>query len=216
MARAGFLDTGVLIGYCLTVDLHHGPCKSYVTGRADLLFTSECVQDEYRSARRGATTRYSDAVRKHLSDVKRSDLDGELGPMDINRLKTGILNRRNDLHSVLVEFYDQVGPFIRYGALIERLEALERDIDTLAIQRKQELDSVLDIWEAKDEHPDVRDVLDLHEPDLTICVDGHDLALHLADDTELATANPTDFVYEGQRKRILENTAYHDVVDLSA
>jgi hypothetical protein len=215
MTTAGFLDTGVYIGYCLTVDHHHEPCKAYITGDADVLFTSQTVLDEYPSAKRKASTRYSDAVEKHISDVKRSDLEGELGPMDLNRLQSQILDRRNKLHSVLAEFYDNLPQFIRYDSLIEKLEALGRDIDTLALQRKRELDAEVDIWDPKDDYPDIRGELDLHEPDLTICVEGHDLAVHLADETELATANPTDFVYDGQREHILELTAYADVVDLS-
>lgn len=216
MTTAGFLDTGVYIGYCLTVDHHHEPCKAYITEDADVLFTSETVLNgEYPSAKRKASTRYSDAVKKHISDVKRSDLEGELDPMDLNRIQNQILDRRNKLHSVLAEFYDNLPQFIQYDSLIERLEALGRDIDTLALQRKRELDAEVDIWDQKDDYPDIRSDLNLHEPDLTICVEGHDLAIHLADDTELATANPTDFVYDGQREHILELTAYSDVVDLS-
>lgn len=215
MTTAGFLDTGVYIGYCLTVDKHHKPCKSYITKEADLLFTSETVLDEYPSAKRKASTRYSDAVREHLSDVKRSDIEGQLDPMDLNRLKTQILDHRNNLHGVLTEFYDDIAQFVRYDELIEKLEGLERDIDTLAHRRKSELDADVDIWDPQEEHQKVRNKLNLHEPDLTICIDGHDLALHLGDDTELATANPTDFVYNGQRKHILEVTAYSEVVDLS-
>lgn len=215
MSTAGFLDTGVFVGYCLTVDKHHKPCNTYITEEADLLFTSETVLNEYPGTKRNASSRYSDAVRKHLSDVKKSDLKGELGPMEINRLQTQILDRRNELHSVLYELYEDLPPFIQYSDLIERLVALGRDIDTLALQRKGELDSIVDVWEQKEEHPDLRHELSIHEPDLSICIEGHDLALHLADETELATANPTDFVYEGQREHILSVTAYTDVVDLS-
>lgn len=215
MTTAGFLDTGVYVGYCLTVDHHHEPCKRYITEDADLLFTSETVLNEYPSAKRKASTRYSDAVEKHISDVKRSDLEGELGPMDLNRLQNQILDRRNELHDVLVEFYDNLPQFIQYGSLIGKLEALGRDIDTLALQRKRELDAKVDIWDPKEDYPEIRGDLNLHEPDLTICVEGHDLAVHLADETELATANPRDFVYDDQRERILELTAFSDVVDLS-
>ena len=215
MTTAAFLDTGVFVGFCLTVDTHHEPCKSYISDEAEVLFTSETVQDEYPNAKRKASLRYSDAIRAHISDVKKSDLEDELGPMDLNRLKSRILDRRNELHAVLSEWYEDLPQFIQYEELLERLENLERDIDTLALQRKQELDSMVDIWDTKEEHGDVRDELDLHEPDLTICIDGHDLAVHLADETELATANPTDFVYDGQREHILSHTAYSDVVDLS-
>lgn len=215
MTTATFLDTGVYIGYCLTVDKHHKPCQSYLSEEADLLFSSETVLDEYPPAKQKASTRYSDAVRKHISDVKQSDLDGQLDPMDINRLKTQILDRRNELYNVLSEFYDDLPQFIHYNVVLEKLEGLERDIDTLAQRRKSNLDSKVDIWDPKEKHSDVRSELNLHEPDLTICIDGHDLALHLSDDTELATANPTDFVQDGQDEHILEATAYSDVVDLS-
>ncbi|MFB6163138.1 MAG: hypothetical protein ABEJ86_06865 [Halococcoides sp.] len=215
MTTAGFLDTGVYIGYCFTVDSHHDPCRRYVTEQADIVFTSETVLDEYRSAKRSVSERYSDAVRKHISDVRRSDLDGELGPMDLDRAKRRILDRRNELYEVLVEVSDSLPQFIQYDDLLDRLQNLARDIDTMAVQRKQDLDDTVDVWDQKTDHPDVRAGLDIHEPDLTICIEGHDLAAHLADDTELATANPTDFVYDGQRERILDLTAYSDVIDLS-
>jgi len=215
MSKGGFLDTGVLIGYCFTVDSHHQPCKEYLNDDAVLPFTSQTVEDEYKTTKSKVNTRYADSVRLHISDVKHSNIEGQLDPMDINQLQTEVLDRRNELHSVLSAFYDRLDQFIHYDELISKLEALERDIETLAIQRKSELDEMVDIWEPKDSHPDVRSALDLHEPDLTICIDGHDLAVHLADETELATANPTDFVYDGQREWILEVTAYVDVVNLT-
>lgn len=215
MARAGFLDTGVLIGYCYTVDQHHQPCKSYLNQDSILPFTSETVTDEYENAKSNASTRYADAVRLHIEDVKRSDLEGELGPMDINRLQNKILDRRNELHRGLSEFYDNLQQFIQYDELLRKLEHLQRDIETLAIQRKEEIDERVDVWVPKEEHSDVRSQLDIHEPDLTICVEGHDLAVHLADDTELATANPTDFIYDGKYDEILDATEYGDIVNLT-
>lgn len=215
MATAGFLDTGVYVGYCFTVDRHHKPCSAYIDDQQDLLFTSETVLQEYSRAKRKSNTRYADAVRKHISDVKRSDLSGTLGPMDLNRLKTDVLDRRNPLHDVLLEIYENGPQFIDYDEMLERLTNLQRDIERLAIHRKAELDSMVDTWEQKAEYPDVTHELDLHEPDLTICVEGHDLATHLEADTELATTNSRDFVDDGQRSHILAHTAYRDVVDCS-
>lgn len=215
MTRAGFLDTGVVVGYCVTVDRHHGPCSEYIENHS-LLFTSDTVEEEYRSTKPDVCTRYADAVRMHLSDVKRSDLDGQLDPVDLDRLKTEILDRRNRLHGVLYDFYEGLDQFVHYDAVIAELEALARDIEAMAAQRKANLDEQVDTWDRKDEHRNVRKELDLHEPDLTICVDGHDLAVHLSDETELATANPRDFVREGMREQILDLTAYVDVVDLTA
>jgi len=31
MTQIGYLDTGVLIGFCLTVDSHHEPCSEYLS-----------------------------------------------------------------------------------------------------------------------------------------------------------------------------------------
>ena len=137
--------------------------------------------------------------------------------MDINRIKTKILYRGNSAHDALIRFYEDTLPqFIQYQELIEKLEKLERDIDQLAIKRKQEFDSMVDMWEQKDNHDDVRTELStMHEPDLTICVEAHDLAVHLADPTEIAPINPNDFVKSGRRDLILENTACSEIRDLT-
>lgn len=215
MTSAGFLDTGVFIGFCFTYDRHHDPCRSYLENRADTLYTSDTVQAEYPDAKEKSSTRYSDAVRLHISDLRRSGLEGELGPTELNRAKTEILDRRNNLFDAIYELYEGLPQFIQYDELVERLEQLEHDIDALAFRRKKELDSKVQIWDPKDVHEDLRSQLSIHEPDLTICMEGHDLAANVDHDTELATANPTDFVYGGMRERNLELTCYSDVVDLS-
>ena len=97
MTRGAFLDTGVLIGYCFTVDEHHQPCEEYVSDDSILPFTSPTVENEYETAKPKVNTRYADAVRLHISDIKHSNVDGQLGPTDINRLQTEVLDRRNEL-----------------------------------------------------------------------------------------------------------------------
>lgn len=49
MTRVGFLDTGVLIGFCLTVDYHHEPCREYLAGRPDRIYSGERVEREYET-----------------------------------------------------------------------------------------------------------------------------------------------------------------------
>lgn len=217
MTIAGFLDTGILMGYCFTVDKYHRPCSSYLATDELLPFTSESVQSEYSRRKSSLTTRYTDEIRSHIAEIKRSSLEGELGPVEINEIKTSILDRGNEAYNSLIHLYENELPqFIQFEDLISVLESIGRDIDGLALKREKKLNEIVDVWDPKEKHEDVRENLaDLHEPDLTICIDGHDLAVHLSHPTEFVTINPRDFVADGRKRLILDNTDYSDIRDLT-
>ena len=49
MTLAGFLDTGIVVGYCFTIDKYHRPCSTYLSQAELLPFASETVENEYKN-----------------------------------------------------------------------------------------------------------------------------------------------------------------------
>jgi hypothetical protein len=162
--------------------------------------------------------RYSDSVFKHISDLKQSDYDGQLDPMDIKDIRENVLHRKNPAYDFLYWFYRrEVSKYLPMEQLQERLRGIARSIDVNATKRREELESILQIWKREDEFPDVDEALaSIHEQDRLICIDAHSLALNQDGETELATTNPNDFVRNGHRKLILKHTALSDVESLAA
>jgi len=213
MNRAAFLDTGVLLGYCFTVDSHHTPCKKYINESEYDYFTSPTVETEYENVKYKLNTRYSEAVLDHVSDLRRSDLEGQLGPTDLDHTKKHILNRGNQAYNALYRYYDEILPqFVQLEQVITQLRQLSRDIEQTALDRKNEIDALTRLWKVDEEYSGIRSALsDMHEPDLTICIEGHDLAVHMDTETELATCNPNDYTRNGREELILEHTALKEI-----
>lgn len=217
MTRIGFLDTGVLIGFCLTVDYHHEPCREYLASRPDRIYSGERVEREYETTAETVVDRYTGGVRDHRAAVQSSRFEGELGPSDLRELRQRHLAQDNPTRATIVALYEQLPQVVYVETVVEHLRKLERDIEQVAVDRKSELDeAIVDYWRSEDAHPEVRSELGLHEPDLTICVEAHDLAQTVGRSVELATANPTDFVDGGTDERLRSATALSAVVDLSA
>lgn len=217
MTLVGFLDTGILIGFCLTVDHHHEPCREYLATRPDQVYSGKRVEREYETTAETVVDRYTGGVRDHKIAVQSSNFEGELGPSDLRELRRRHLASDNPTRATIVELYEQLPQVVYVDTVVEHLRKLERDIEQVAIDRKSELDeAVVDYWRSNDDHPEVRSELSLHEPDLTICVEAHDLAQRVDSSVELATANPTDFVEGGTDERLCSTTALSGVVDLSA
>lgn len=218
MPRTGFLDTGVVIGYCLTVDHHHHKCKQYIENHIDNIFVSDTVTSEYSSTKPYVSNRYSTAVRSHIQDIEKSRFSGQLGPRELNELEHTVLDDQNPMSDTISELYDELPQTLHIDRLKKTLRKVGREIDAVANKRKNYIDCISNCWDKREEHPNVREDLksDLHEPDLTICIEAHDLAKHRSSVTELATANPTDFVYDGTEEKILTSTDLSDIQDLSS
>jgi hypothetical protein len=212
-----FIETGVLVGYCVLLDPHHTKCKKYVDGDGRELYTSEGVQEEYETTRETVSSRLSSAVLDHVRDLKSDVSQGYLGPMDVDNVKKNVLHRGNDAYQFLYRYYDDVvNNGVQKQELESNLREIARDIDRLVASREDELEEMIEEWEQQDEHPSVEEALEMiHEPDRTWAVEAHDLAVHNGGTTEFATTNPTDFIYNGRKDTVLENTDLNDVVDLS-
>lgn len=217
MKSNSFLETGVLIGYCVLLDPHHAKCNSYIDNDSRELYTSEGVAEEYEVTKETVSTRLSSAVLDHVRDLKSDVSQGYLDPLDVNNVKKNVLHRGNNAFQFLYRYYDDVvNNGVQKQKLEENLRDIARDIDRLVAFREDELEAMVRKWVIEDDHPTVEEALSMiHEPDRTWAVDAHDLALHNGGETEFATTNPTDFIYDGRKDTILENTALDDVVDLS-
>ena len=219
MTAHSFLDSGVLLAYCFTTDMHHLKCKSYLNGNDYQYYISERVEGEYEKKEYHLSTRYSDAILDHVSDLRKSkfDTDQQLGPMDVNEIQTNILSRSNPSFRFLSRFYsDHVPNFIQFSELEETLRGLARDVEAHAMNRKNELDQITAIWERESEYPDIGRALNaIHEQDRKICLDAHDLASNKPEPTEFATINPKDFLRDGRKDLILSTTALSSIVSLA-
>lgn len=219
MPEQSFLDTGVVLAFAFTTDKHHKNCREYLeSDECEDFYVSPRVQSEYQNKEPKLADRYSDAVFKHISDLKRSDHNGQLDPMDIKDIRENVLHPKNSAYDFLYWFYRrEVSKYLPMEQLQERLRGIARSIDVNATKRREELVSILQIWEREDEFPDVDEALaSIHKQDRLICIDAHSLALNREGDTELATTNPNDFVRNGHRELILEHTALSEVETLAA
>lgn len=217
--QAIFLDTGVVIGYCFTLDDHHYNCQEYIEDNAESdLFVSNRVEAEYRHAKHEVSKRLANAVRQHIQDIMKDDCEGQLGPMDISHLKRDVLHRSNDARMFLAEYYDsEVGNFIDKDVLLQNLRSMAREIESFPLERKEDLDERLHVWERTEDHTSVDSALSMiHREDRHICIDAHDLACTRDCPTEFGTVNPRDFIDGGRRETILSVTEIDSIRDLAA
>lgn len=216
-SRNSFIETGVLIGYCVLLDPHHNKCSNYVDGNSHTLFTSKEVKTEYQNTKSKVAKRTSNGVLDHIRDLKGHSSQGYLGPMDINTIKRKILTQNNDAYEFLYDYYDNiVNNGVNKPDLEKNLRAISRDIARITTSRENQLNQVLRIYTANSQHPSVESTLSMiHHPDRKYAVQAHDLATAKSEPTEFATANPSDFIDNGRKQKILKNTDLDDIVDLS-
>ena len=219
MAGASFLDTGVALGYCFTLDSHFTKCRNYIEKMEKAaLYYGEYVESEYHGRKEGLNKELSQEVLEHRSQVMRSGFEGELDPMDLKKIHDEYLNRSWSAYNSLEHWYRKSLPnFIQKDELVSRLGNMAAQIEANAIQRKGELDGKSEKWSCDEAHDSVRAELeDLPPDDLEVCIEAHDLADTISVDTELATVNPTDFVDNGRRELILTETALADVISVAS
>lgn len=218
MCLATFLDTGVVIGYCFLLDDHHRNCRAFVQRDLDReLFVSDTVENEYDHAKRNVSRRLANGVRKHVRAIKRDECEDELGPVELNRLQNEVLDSTNEAYQFLYRFYDDgVGNFVNQSELCTRLRTMAREIESFPLERKQELDSKVTVWQCENSYDGIEASLSMiPEQDRQICIEAHDLASARSPRTVFATVNPRDFVDDGIAETILAVTEIDDVENLA-
>jgi hypothetical protein len=220
MCEVAFLDTGVVVGFCIRQDRHHHNCREYLESDVTEgnVFVGPTVRSEYEHTKRNVTQNLSRAVRDHVRDVRRDDCEGQLGPLDLRHLKSNVLHRGNDAYGFLYDYYhNQLGNYVAKDELVQQLRDISRDIESLPPARESEFEELVTDWTPREEHQTVESSLSIitGTNDREICVEAHDLACHTEENVELATVNPQDFVDEGLREAILDITSLAGIRDLS-
>lgn len=218
MCWAAFLDTGVVIGYCFLLDDHHRNCREYLEENTEAdLFVSETVEREYDHAKQKVSRRLANGVREHVQAIKRTDYEDELGPMELDRLQNRVLDRNNDAHQFLYDFYDEgLGNFVQKSELCERLRGMAREIESFPLDRKRTLDSRASVWKCDATYDGVETSLSMiPQDDRRICIEAHDLGRRGDSYTVFATVNPRDFVDDGAEESILEITEIDEIENLA-
>lgn len=217
MSESAFLDTGVVFGYCVPLDKHHFRCEEYIEDRSGDLYTCSEVEKEYQQVMKKRIQDLSTAVLEHVQSLLKADLDESLGPMDLDHIKKRVLSRNNDAYQFLYRYYDdELSNFVQRDKLISDLRGLARDIETVSLKRKQQLDTIIEEWQMEGSHQDIRSSLSMiHQEDLTICLHAHDISTHRSGSLEFATTNPQDFIDDGREDIILEVTAIDSIRNLA-
>ena len=218
MSEASFLDTGVVLGFCFRDDSHHHRCRQYLDDHDFELFVSDHVVSEYLNREPSLAQEIADGIFAHIDRLQDSEFEGQLDSMDTSQIRQNLIAGHNDAGTTLHAFYsDEVPNFIRMDDLTERLRALARDIEQIAIENRDDLMEQVDVWERETEYSELDDALsEIPCDDRRICLDAHDVAEVSDYVTELATTNPTDMVDDGFRTLILEHTSLEDVVSLAS
>jgi hypothetical protein len=220
MCEVTFLDTGVVVGYCIRQDRHHRNCREYLESEIPEggAFVGPTVRDEYEHTKQTVTRRLSRGVRDHVRDVRRDDCSGQLGPIDLNHLKSNVLNRGNDSYGFLYDYYhNELGNYVQKDELVQQLREMARDIESLPPTREPQFEELVADWTPRENHESVESSLSIitDTNDRSICVEAHDLACHTEEDVEFATVNPQDFVDDGVEQAILDITSLSGIRDLS-
>lgn len=216
MTEAGFLDKSVLLGFCFRTDPHHARCREYLEREKEYYITEE-IDEAFERNRERMTQDHADAIRLHVKDIRDAPYSGPLGSNDLAEIRENVLFEGNEVSEFLERWYTEtVESGITASELEDRLRYLARDIERRAYRRRSEFDEIVIMWEREDEYPDVKDVLsEMSAEDMFVCVDAHDVAIHLDEETELATADESDFIENGREALILEHTALDAIVGLS-
>ena len=215
MSDAGFLDKGVLLGFCFRTDPHHARCRDYLESDVVPYITEE-IDEAFERNRKRMTQDHADAIRLHVKDLRDSPHAGPLGRDDLRDIRENVLFGGNQASEFLERWYEsQVNSGITASELQDRLRYLAREIERRAYQRKEEFDDLVTMWVREDDYPEVKNALSgMSAEDMFVCVDAHDLAVHQEPETELATTD-SDFIEDGREELILETTALAAIVELS-
>lgn len=218
MAENAFLDKGIILGYCFYLDPHHKRCREYIhTGETDYYATDQ-ITDIYDKKRAKLVREHQIAILNHIQRVK-GNYSGSLTSSDIEEIQASVDPGENPAWRFLRDYYNGKAGHSVYE-VTEGLRDIQQEIEQLATKRKDTLFPMLHGWLRFDQHEDVQEALaELKaddEEDFWVCIDAHDVAVHLDGSTELATTNPTDFAEIGHKDTILAHTALDEIQIVAA
>lgn len=223
MIENSFLDTGVILAYCFTLDKHFNKVKRYIQSNHSeySFYYSKTVEGEFAHRKIGLNRELSRQVLDHRKQVASSNYQGLLDQMDIREIRKKYLNRGSDVFNSLANWYDNLPMTILKDELVDRLDKLAQQMEANAIQRKDNIDKMAEIWEPDE---DVRKLYsktwgtlsDIPKDDRIICLEAHDLAHSTESPTEFATVNPKDFFDDGMEDAIRSETDISSIEPLAS
>lgn len=217
MAEASLLDTGVVLGFCFRDDGHHYRCKQYLEDHEFSIYISDHVESEYLNRKPSLAEEISDGIFSHISDLKRSEYEGQLDSMDFAQIRQSMISDRNEAAASLREFYqNELQNFAQVEQVTSRLRDLARDIEQLAEENQTWLLQRAEVWERENDYSEIDNALGtIPWDDRRICLDAHDVVEQTGLETELATTNPRDLTEDGAKDLILAESSIEDIIDLA-
>lgn len=220
MTESAFLDKGILLGYCFSVDVHHEKCSDYLLDENRDPYITEYVRKSFNRKKVELIRRHRKDILHHVDELENSRYTGELGPMELKRIRQNMISNVEypNAWRYLRDYYDDQS-LISVGEITEEMRELARRIESNALSRFKTFDRKVNHWERNDEHVNVQTSLDEirndDEEDFWICIDAHDVASRVSGHTELATTDLNHLVRNGRKELIVDNTDLEDVVPVA-
>lgn len=213
MAESAFLDKGIILGYCFYTDVHHTKCENYIESTEAELYATKQVEGIFQKAKDSIINKHRRAIIDFNRFLKRKYV-GALTEQDIGEIQDHIDRRENPAWRYLLD-YTQDKADMQVHSLTKELRQIVRDLEQLAEERNDKLQSKIFGWIRLASYPDLKDDLrslfEKDEEDYWIAVDAHDLGLNVDGTTELATNNPSDFGDDAIQEEILAHTAIDEI-----
>lgn len=213
MADSAFLDKGIVLGYCFYTDTHHERCSAYMNSTDAELYATKQVEDIFQKAKDNIIKKHRRAITDFIRWVKQ-EYSGTLTSEDIAEIQSYIDRGENPAWRYLLDYFDDKSGNEVYP-VTQNLRQIARDLEQLAEERNEELQSMVLGWIRLASYPELKDDLSSlykkDDEDYWIAVDAHDLGLNMDGTTELATNNPSDFGDEAVREEILTHTAIDEI-----
>jgi hypothetical protein len=213
MADNAFLDKGIILGYCFYTDTHHTRCREYIESTDAELYATKQVEDIFQKAKDHIVKKHRRAITDFARWIKQ-EYSGNLTSQDIAEVQNHIDREENPAWRYLLDYFEDKSGEEVYP-VTKNLRQIARDLEQLAEERNDEIQSKILGWMRIASYPELKDHLSSlfakDEEDYWIAVDAHDLGLNVDGVTELATNNPSDFDDAAVREEILTHTAIDEI-----
>lgn len=217
MGGSSFLDKGILLGYCFSIDAHHRECRNYLLMEELTSYYTQGVRDAFDENKERMIRDHRKEIFHHARFLEKSGFVGKLDGTELEKIRTDIISRSEYPNSwrYLADYYKKLEP-TSVRQILKELREIAREIESNAHERLTEIEGVASLWKRSEDYPSVQtalgDIRQSKEEDLWICIDAHDLAERVDGHTELATTDFKDLIDRGRRELIIDNTSLDDVV----
>lgn len=217
MSTSSFLDKGILLGFCFSIDTHHRKCRGYLFRDDVSPYYTEDVREAFEENKDRMVRDHRTELLHHARVLEQSSYGGALTETELDEIRSEVVTRSDypNAWRYLGDYYESLSsPSVT--RILDEIREIAREIESTAHARFSEMEGMVTLWSRAEAYPTVQTALDeirsSKEEDLWICIDAHDLAEHIDGHTELATTDFKDLIDGGRRELILEHTSLDDVV----